>query len=355
MIRTNNVHERRNYDGTVDYVVDLGNVLINDRVVTIGNIVVPLNRETFFTLPEEKDKYAVVNAYYEVETGKFLFDRVLVSDKFVSSVNSRAIPNLVPLAQFVLKQSVGGFTVSSVNEYSRMSTYAISTGGDTGSQGLQGPPGPTGSLGWTGMEGPTGVVGLVGETGYQGPTGAGAQGAQGVQGPTGVYPDLSLLMYLKFKSDSGDQTDYSAYQRDCSWAVTGLGVTGSSEVSSFTREAGIVDNCHSVVYQGGGSYYKHEGYVDFSGYTGVAQAWVRVDVVPEVDFSYTGVAGVTGVLRFTEHCVYFPESWAWDIDGSQVSTSKIFTQVVAPGEHLVKLSSSNACGTMDRTKLVVMP
>jgi len=162
-------------------------------------------------------------------------------------------------------------------------------------------------------------------------------------------------LYYKFKSDSEDLIDYSAYQRDCAWGVTGTGVTGASEPSSFTRETGIVDNCHSVVYRGDRSSYTYGAYVDFSGYTGVLQAWVRVDVPPEVDFSYTGVAGVTGVLRFTEHCGYFPESWVWKIDGAHASSSKIFTQVVATGEHLVSLTSSNAAGSMERTKLVTMP
>lgn len=353
MVRTNTVHERRGATGMIDYVVDLGNILVDDRVITVGNLTVPLRGQTFFALPAEKGMYAVVNAYYEVDTGKFYFDRVLLSDKFVPAVNSRAIPNLIPLAQFVLKQSAGGFLVESISEYSRMATYTVGDGGETGEQGLQGPQGPTGCPGQTGAQGPTGVEGWQGLTGVQGVTGVGAQGSRGVQGPTGVYPDLSLLLYLKFKSDSGDQVDYSVYERDCTWAVTGMSVTGTDEISSFSNETGIVDGCHSVVYRGGGSRYERDEYLDFSGYTGVLQAWVRVDVPPEADFSYTGVAGVTGVLRFTEQCKYFPETWTWHVDGTLVSTSKIFTHVVPTGEHLVKLSSSNVAGSMDRTKLVV--
>jgi hypothetical protein len=355
MVRTNTVHERVGATGMIDYVVDVGNVLVDDRVVTLGKLVVPLRGKSFFDLPEDKGKYAVVNVYYDVDRGNFIFDRVLLSDKFVPSFNAPAIPNLLPVAQFVLKQSAGWFTVEAINEYSKMATYAIGTGGDTGERGLQGPLGPTGWHGYTGSEGWTGYDGSLGETGLQGPTGVGSQGSQGVQGCTGVYPDLYLLMYLKFKSDSEEQTDYSAYQRDCTWSVTGMGVTGSDEQSSFSRETGIVDNCHSVVYNGGTSRYKHDEYVDFCGFTGVLQAWVRVDVPPLVDFYYTGVQGVTGVLRFTERCEYFPETWSWYYDGTQVSTSRIHTQTVLTGEHLVKLESSNSAGSMSKTKIVVMP
>jgi len=355
MLRTNTVHERQNADGTLDYVVDVGSVLYNDRVITVGSLVVPLHRQSYFTLPGEKGMYAVVNAYYEVGTGKFFLDRVLLSTKFISSANSLAIPNLLPLAQFVLKQSVGGFTVESVNEYSRMATYAVSSDGDTGAPGMDGPVGPTGWAGMTGAEGPTGAPGITGYTGMQSPTGVGVQGTRGFQGCTGIYPDMNLFLYLKFKTESNDQTDYSAYERDCTWTVTGMSVTGADEISSFTKETGVVDSCHSIMYRGGTSRYVHDDYVDFSGYTGVIQAWVRVDVVPEVDFSYTGVAGVTGVLRFTEQCKYFPQTWTWHVDGTQVSTSKIFTRVVPTGEHLVRLDSTNAAGGMAKTKLVVMP
>lgn len=355
MVRTNTVQERIGATGLVDYVVDVGNVLIDDQVVTLGKITVPLRGQSFFTLPSEKGKYAVVNAYYDMERGNFVFDRVLLSDKFVSSCNSRAIPNLIPMAQFALKQSAGGFTVEAVNEYSRMATYMIGAWGETGEPGLQGPLGPTGWDGHSGTQGYTGMQGLVGYTGFQGPTGVGAQGAQGVQGATGVYSDLYLLLHLKFKSEDDVQTDYSVYERDFTWSATGLGVTGSGAVSVFSKETGVVDNCHSIVYNGDFASYKHNEYLDFYGFTGVVQAWVRVDVSPKADFTYTGVQGVTGVLRFTEKCTYFPEEWSWYMDDSLVSTSRIFTRVVPTGEHLVRIESTNAAGTGAKTKLVTMP
>jgi len=355
MVRTNSVLERLNADGTIDYVVDLGNIQVDDRVVPVGSLVVPIRKQRFFTLPEDKGKYAVVNAYYDVVKGGFIFDRVLLTDKPILSYNSRAIPNLIPLAQFVVKQSVDSLTVEAVNEYARMSTFSVGDGGETGEMGLQGEVGPTGCMGYSGAQGWTGYPGDAGPMGFQGATGVGAQGSAGVQGATGVYPDLSLLMYYKFKTVSVVLVDYSPRQRDCTWTVTGIGVTGSSEGTSFLRETGIVDTCHSVTYRGDVASYKLEEYIDFYGFTGVAQAWVRVDVPPAVDFSYTGVAGVTGVLRFTEQCKYFPETWSWQVDGTNVSTSKIFTTPVLTGEHLVKLESSNPAGSMSKTKLVVMP
>ena len=355
MLRTNIASERRNADGTVDYVVDLGAVVWNDRIVDIGKLIIPIRSQVLFSLPDEAGKYAIVNAYYGVEKGIFVFDRVSVHDSFVGSSSSRAIPNLLPLAQFVVKESLGSNVVMRVNEYSRMSTFSISDGGETGDQGLQGPLGETGWVGMSGSQGITGAEGTGGLTGQSGATGVGAPGAQGVQGCTGVYPDTKLRLYLKFKTVDDIQTDYSMYQQDCEWLVTGMGVTGSESLSFFTKESGIVDSCHSVTYNGDMSFYYCGDYVDFSGYTGVIQAWVRVDIQPESDFTYTGVAGLTGALRFTEHCGYFPESWLWYMDGAEVSTSKIFTRKVLTGEHLVKLRCSNAAGYMDKTKLITMP
>jgi len=355
MVRTNTVTERRNADGTVDYVADLGNILYNDRVVPIGKVVVPIQRRGIFSLPSEKGHYAVVNVYYEVESGRLVYDRVALSTRFISSATSRVLPNLVPVAQFVVLQSLGGNSVVRVNEYSRMSCFTISDGGVTGEPGLQGPLGPTGWQGHSGAQGWTGMDGWQGVTGDGGPTGVGVTGMQGVGGVTGVYPDLDLLMYMKFKSDGEVQTDYSARARDCTWSATGLGVTGSDLTSSYTRETGIVDNCHSVVNQGDYSSYEHDAYVDFSGFTGVLQAWVRVDIKPESDFYYTGVNGVTGVLRFSERCSYFPDSFQWTMDGAPVSTAEIFTATVTTGEHLVKLRATNVAGYMDKTKLIVQP
>lgn len=355
MVRTNTVTERRNANGTVDYIADLGNVLYNDRVISLGKVVVPIQRHEIFSLPSEKDQYAVVNVYYEVESGRLVYDRVALSFEFISSVTARVLPNLVPVAQFVVQQSLGGNSVVRVNEYSRMSCFSISDGGETGEPGLQGPLGPTGWQGHSGSQGWTGMGGWQGATGSGSATGVGLTGTQGVRGETGVYPDLNLLMYMKFKSDGEVQTDYSARARDCTWSATGVGVTGSGLTSSFTAETGIVDNCHSVRNQGDFSSYEYDGYVDFSEFTGVLQAWVRVDVPPESDFYYTGVNGVTGVLRFSERCSYFPESFQWTMDGSSVSTAEIFTVTVPTGEHLVKLRATNAAGHTDKTKLVAQP
>ena len=73
---SNTITERKNADGSVDYIVTLGYLLYNDKILNIRNLIIPLRNQTFFTLPEDKDKYAIVNIYYKVETGKFTFDTV---------------------------------------------------------------------------------------------------------------------------------------------------------------------------------------------------------------------------------------------------------------------------------------
>jgi len=339
MLRTNTVHVRVGASGLNDYVVDVGSILIDNEVITLGKLLIPLSEQSFFTLPEERGKYAVVNAYYNYKRGNFVFDRVLVSDKFVPNYTAKAISNLIPLAQFVLKQSAGGFVVEAINEYSRVATYSIGIGGETGERGLQGPIGSMGWAGHSGSMGCTGMPGSMGHTGCPGPTGVGLQGYQGSQGCTGVYPDPYLLLHLKFKSDEPVQTDYSIYERDFTWSVTGMGVTGSNTGSFYTRETGIVDNCHSVEYRGDEASYRHDEYLDFYGFTGVIQAWVRVNVPPKSEFTYTGVQGSTGMLRFTEACTYLPGEWAWYVDDTLVSTSRIFTRAVPSGEYLGSITS----------------
>ncbi len=69
--------------GDERYTVNLGTVLYNNRFVNLNNLIIPFERATIFSLPEDAGKYAVVNVYYDVEQQNFYFDRLLLSDKYV--------------------------------------------------------------------------------------------------------------------------------------------------------------------------------------------------------------------------------------------------------------------------------
>ena len=201
MGQTNTVYKRMNADGTTDYIVSLGNLIYNDRVLTLDNLIIPLRRSSFFKLPEDKNKYAIVNAYYEVETGRFIFDTVSIQEKYVSKSSSDVLFNLVPVAQFVLKQVLSSFEVISINEFSKTATFTVTKTFVTGSQGVRGPIGETGVPGETGAQSETGIQGYYGITGFQGHTGVGQTGDTGLEGTHGVAPELDLIAYYKFKSE----------------------------------------------------------------------------------------------------------------------------------------------------------
>ncbi|MBD3260401.1 MAG: hypothetical protein GF334_01765, partial [Candidatus Altiarchaeales archaeon] len=240
MERMNPVYERKNSDGTTDYIVNLGTVLYNNRTVSLAHRIIPIRGQNFFTLPADRGKYAVVNCYYKVESGQFVFDKVGTYSKYVSQVTAPVLHNLLPIAQFVIKQKLRtSFEVISINSFSRMSTFTISSNFVTGQQGARGPLGYTGLRGVTGIYGDTGLPGEQGITGIKGATGVGSKGEQGIQGEAAVASDASLLLYLKFKADADLQPDYSLYRRDCVWSTAGSGVTGGYLESSYTTEDGI--------------------------------------------------------------------------------------------------------------------
>jgi hypothetical protein len=369
MDNTNLIYEIRNADGTIDYVVNLGAVLYNEHVLNISNLIIPLRSQSFFTLPEDKGKFAAVNVYYNPDDGVFVFDLVIKSDTFIQNISSDALSNYLPIAQFIIQEAYGSFDVLVVNQFSKMSTFSITQQFEQGDRGSQGPVGDTGLAGYVGVRGLTGLDGLTGFTGFQGVTGMGAQGARGPQGETGLYPSTELLYYSKFKSDSIQLVDYSVFERDLVWGSTGAGYTGvgytgvglgdtgeffvPQTLSAYVVEDGIVDQCQSITYRGGVSSYTCTGFI---GFTGTIQAWVRLDVPPQADFSY--VVSPSSSLRytFTDISTMSPTRWEWDLgDGGGTVTASSFSYLFsAHGDYIVTLRAYNAAGVSERSKVITV-
>ncbi len=369
MDNVSNLYERTRPDGKKDYVVNYGLVLYNNKIVNLSNLIIPIWGQSFFDLPGDKNRYALINAYYDVDNGFFIFDTVLKSDKFIATYSSDALSNLIPIAQFVLQQSLSEFVVSAYNSYSKMATYSATDTFDSGVQGIQGGMGLTGASGQTGIQGVTGILGYDGVTGNQGITGLGLKGYVGLEGETGYYSDKGLLYYAKFKSSDVTLQDYSPYERDFGWGASGAGVTGivfipgsttvtgikfvPTDLTSYTLADGVVDKSHNVVYRGGWSSYSRNRYLDFQGYTGMIQTWVRVDHEPLVNFSW--VVDVFNPLRytFTDESLFSPLSWEWTFNGMSVATVKNPTFIFSgPGLYSVKLKANNIIGSSERTIMV---
>jgi hypothetical protein len=369
MDNSNVIYERKNIDGTVDYVIDLGSILYNNRVLNISNLVIPLRSQTFFTLPADKGKYAAVNVYYDVDTGAFIFDLVAKSTTFIQNNTADALFNYLPIAQFIIQEAFGAFNVLVINQYSKMSTFSITKTFISGDRGEQGPVGDTGYAGHTGNIGNTGIDGIYGTTGAQGSTGMGVQGATGSQGATGYQPDLDLLFYAKFKSDDIRLVDYSIYERDFGWGASGAGYTGvgytgigmgdtglfffPGSASDYAVEEGIVDNCHAVQYNGGWSSYKYHRWL---GFTGTIQAWVRLDVPPKADFVYEVDIANSLKCTFTDTSMFYPTAWEWDLGlgGELVRTSGFSYVFAAHGSYTVTLRAINAAGVSQRVKVITI-
>jgi hypothetical protein len=369
MDNANNIFERKNLDGSVDYVVNIGTFLYNNRIVTLSNLVIPLRQQSFFSLPAEKRYYAAVNVYYSVDDGAFFFDIIRKSINYIDFCDSDAQANLVPIGQFILQQTLSSFEVKKTNLCSRMSTFAVTTNFIQGDRGAQGNIGATGFLGYTGLQGYTGLEGAQGYTGIQGETCVGLPGHTGMQGDTGVYWDLDLQMYLKFKNDDINLVDYSPYERDMVWGATGAGLTGIAYLdedllttgivfidqgqTSNILEEGIQDNCHDVSYKGGLSGYKNEKYL---GFTGTMQVWVNVNQPPVADFTierYTGMVGYP--YRFINSSIYSPNSIAWEIGGMVYHAGIVTHSFGATGSYIIKLTATNLVGSHTKTEhLTVM-
>ena len=177
----------QNFAQEKQYSVDLGTILYNNSFKNLNSLVIPLKDQTFFDLPQEKNKYAVINVYYDAENGKFVFDKVGVFDKYVEKLSAPALFNVIPVAQFILLESQGSFQVANYNEYSQMATFSITDVFVQGDTGLKDDPGETGPLGVTGLQGNGGWTGPEGIPGLQGLTGISETGIPGFQGETGPF------------------------------------------------------------------------------------------------------------------------------------------------------------------------
>jgi hypothetical protein len=368
MDNANNIFERKNFDGSIDYIINIGNVLYNNKIVSIVNIVLPLRQQSFFIIPMEKRYYAAVNIYYSIDTGKFIFDTVKKSVSYIDSCDSDALTSALPIGQFILQQSLSSFEVKKINLYSKMSTFAITSEFIQGDRGAQGKVGDTGIYGYTGYQGYTGIEGPIGYTGIQGDTCVGMMGSTGIQGETGVYQNLDLLLYLKFKTNDINLTDYSSYERDLVWGATGAGLTGiifnnetgsstSIEIidqgqSVLTLEEGIIDNCHSIQYRGGISGYRNNKYI---GFTGTIQAWINVNQPPIADFIYETYTGIVGYpIRFIDASLYIPKTLTWDIDGYIYNSGIITHSFGSTGIYVVKLTATNSAGSHIKSEQITI-
>lgn len=359
MDNKNTIYERKNIDGSIDYIVDIGSILYNNRIVDLSNLLIPLRSQIFFNLPSEKNYYAAINVYYKISDGNFIFDTIEKSDKILRFSDSNIITNVIPIAQFIIQQSLSSFEVKNINSYSKMSVFSITSNFLNGDQGAKGPVGSTGLEGFTGTFGETGLEGCNGITGTQGMTGIGIKGPTGNQGMTGYYPDLDLLTHYKFKTDDIYLTDYSVYERDFEWGSTGAGVTGifwtgiyytetgieeiDQGQTDFIAEEGIKDNCHAITYRGGLSGYEYSRYI---GFTGVIQAWVNLDVRPIANFIYEIDQLNPLKVQFTDTSLYYPTELVWDVNGTYYGAG-IFTHIFpASGTYIVKLTATNLSGSM---------
>jgi len=347
-IKNNNkIVVRKLSDGTEIYIVNLGTIIYNNRLVNLNNLVIPLYNQSFFVLPEDQNKYAVVNIYYDIDKADFIYDVVGKYNKRTEKVSATALYNYVPIAQFVLKQDHSSFEVDHYNEYTQMATFAISDDLVKGEVGEQGNIGVTGYLGDTGPQGNTGSIGPSGITGLQSPTGLGEQGPTGLRGITGYYPDPNLLLYLKFKSDDIVQTDYSIYERDVTWGISG----GNSYV---IRKEGVVDNCHAIYHDRCYSAYKRNIYLPFGESGGSISAWIKLEASPTASFTYEEVSTSPIIYRFTDTSLMFPNSWLWDFgDGTNGTGSVVYHKYTA-GTYTVTLTVKNYTGEDTATSTVVI-
>lgn len=344
------------------YTVDLGTILYNDTFLDLNSLVIPFKDQKFFDLPKDKDKYAVVNVYYDAEHGSFIFDKLGVFDRYIDKQTAPVIFNAIPIAQFILRESQGSFEVASYNEYSQMSTFTITDTFTQGETGLKAGIGETGPLGETGLQGDMGFTGPVGDTGYQGLAGVSHRGITGVVGETGVYVDKDLLLYLKFKTSDDTQADFSPYERDVAFFYTGINDDTGMPLSYFIKEPGVVDNCHNVVYEGGTSYYKRHEFFKFGRETGTLSAFVKLTEKPLADFTYTIDDGNPLTVHFTDISNKNPTSWKWwmDYDSSyQGIESGVVYNIKNPthtfpmaGTHIVKLRVINSNGYTEVMKFV---
>jgi len=353
---SNTIISKKGSDGKTYYEVNMGVIFYNDTLYRLNIMRIPLHGKKFFEDTDPDYRYCVVNIYYKLSPGIFLFETVGFYKKFVQGVSAPVVKNQIPVAQVVLERVGNNYQVDHFNEYSRMATFAISDSLIQGPTGLRGPTGETGLVGYQGRRGFTGSPGIQGPTGQDGFTGLGDPGVTGAQGTTGYMQDPALWLYLKFKADSPIQTDYSAYERDCTW----YSPTGAS---LFNTEAGVVDNCHSVGHYGGLSSYKRNMYLALTGmphdagFTGGSlSCWVNLNVLPVPNFEYS-LRPTLGLYayKFTDKSLWQPTSWLWDFGDGTTSIEKFpFHQFPAPGQYQVVLTATNNYGSASKEEEITV-
>jgi hypothetical protein len=357
--KSNNRVSVKQGPGGISYIANLGSIVYNNRILKLDNIVIPLFDQRFFELPDEKEKYAVVNSYYDIDTSSFLFDKLGIYDSPEPFVGSPAKSNVFPVAQFLLQQDLSTFIVVEVREFTEMSTYSITNEFIQGPTGLPGPEGFPGITGYQGYQGVTGPQGYLGETGSKGITGIGPQGDKGVPGYTGLGYDYTYRLNIGFESNRVGALDRSVYERDCPFYFTGLGgstgwigVTGSVtgiQDSRFERKTGIVDSSHEVTFAGGWSEYRRDEYLPFSG---VVSCWLKVNQRPRALFSFeTSDLSVS----FTDESRLFPSEWFWDFgDGFTSIRQNPNHEYALPGSYVVTLKVTNENGESFRYEEVTV-
>lgn len=364
ILKNNAIIKRPNIQGATgsvsrfEYTVDLGTILYNEKFLSLGNMIIPIEAQSFFNMPEDSGKYAAVNVYYDISQGSFYYDKVGTFSTYRSKVSSNVLSNKIPIGQFILHQIDDTFEVSNVNEYSKMSTFSVSDTfiqGDTGLKGLQGITGPKG---YEGAKGDQGSTGPRGSTGSMGITGAPLQGFRGAQGETGLSPDKDVIFYLKFDNSYNRQVDHSIYERDVYFSATGAYNTIGAEASFYTGINGIVDGAHSVYYDGGLSSYKRNEYIDFGSETGVISSWIKLNQAPVPSFTFRVDSTDSKLIIFTDTSTGDPTSWQWyfgydssSIDGDtylNTSTNQNPSfKFSSAGEYLVKLIATNGGGSSE--------
>jgi hypothetical protein len=360
------VIEKKNLDGTIDYIFSLDQpILYNDTPIYLTGKKIPIKEQFFFNLPEEKNYYAIINVYYSIENNIFIYDVVKKTPFYIDNYDSKALPNYIPVAQFIIQQFLNSFEVKKINQVSDLSTFVITTIFNNGDIGNKGDIGYTGIMGETGLQGDTGYIGPQGYTGLQGDTGVGYQGYTGLQGETGIYPDLDLLLYLKFKNFDDSLLDYSPYERDFIWYETGACFTGiafyedgstgieiiPTNSSNYTVVEGIKDNAHKTTYFEGNSGYKNNKFIGFSG---IIQAWIKISTEPIPDFIYEYIF-YTGMLyypvKFINTSLYADEV-IWNIENKIYKAGVIEHTFGSTGIYLVKISAKNKNGESYKSDLI---
>jgi hypothetical protein len=367
---TNTIYQSAGPDGAMEYIVSIGSLIYNGRIVDLSNLVIPIAGQSFFDLPAEKGMYAVVNVYYGVEDGRWQFDTVTKDVHYPSFRSYRAIGNMMPIGQFIILESFGKFQVMGVKEYSRDATYVVSTVFETGSQGFQGPMGETGPIGQTGVRGHTGFEGYGGFTGLQGDTGVGYTGYGGVTGCSAPQQDRGLVTHLRYKLDDDQVLDYSVYAKDFFWTgvqggftamcyTGGQGETGYDYIvlppSIRTSESGVIDNCDHVVYAGSPFSYRRDEFINLVGFTGTISAWVRLENPPVASFGWTGVGSNFLAVRFTDTSTFRPSTWQWQFGDGSTSTLNNPTHTYGTtGVQIVTLRAINKAGYSERYEQILV-